>query len=529
MTNDTHASDTPATPLCATFEPLLPLLPLGELEPGEAEALRAHVDTCAWCGARSRELALVGAALRAALARDERPEPALALTMGAIMRTMEEREAGTPAAAPAETNASPVSPIPTGHGPRRGRGSRLTPYVGLAAALAVALLAGLVFASRGRGAGTTGTGSPTATATATAAAPRVARYPLPAGSRPLTIVGVDGAGNAWFWVGMPGHIGSTLYRMSAQGAFTHIALPDVGPHLVVARVEADGTLWLLSADSGQIWHFDPATGAVTPIAMATSIPRVDGLAVAPDGTFWLYTSLAGEYGEFVRVDPRTGASRAFPLPERIGDMSAPAADAHGVIWFATEETPNSYVVRFDTNTGRMLKIEVGHLTHADPISFPPSDGLRASPDGGAWAVVGADERVVGPYAGGTLSTEGRKLLRVRPDGSVALYPFSAGGQYAGGFGVDAASNLWYLADTGAQRAPDGTLPASAAILIERVSPDGSFQTTASVPMRAFVTADTASGEAYFGADGSVWLPRVGRDTAANVPIAKFLVRIAPAW
>lgn len=73
--NDNHK--TPQTPqpmpqpLCHTFEPLLPLLSMGELEADEAVSLRAHLDSCAWCQQRLRQYATVGVAIQHQFAVDE--------------------------------------------------------------------------------------------------------------------------------------------------------------------------------------------------------------------------------------------------------------------------------------------------------------------------------------------------------------------------------------------------------------------------------------------------------------------------
>jgi Putative zinc-finger len=60
------ASPAPVGPraLCATYAPLLPLLPTGGLTPDEARAVHEHLAECTWCRARLVEYNAVYAALR---------------------------------------------------------------------------------------------------------------------------------------------------------------------------------------------------------------------------------------------------------------------------------------------------------------------------------------------------------------------------------------------------------------------------------------------------------------------------------
>src|SRR6476646_10043685 len=101
--------ESPRPTACLPFEPLLPLVALGEHEDA---ATTAHLATCPYC---QREVASY-AALRATLRRELEPEPARPWAMPWAMRptTMEEIMRATQEAAQ-ERGAHSRTPLPVRH------------------------------------------------------------------------------------------------------------------------------------------------------------------------------------------------------------------------------------------------------------------------------------------------------------------------------------------------------------------------------------------------------------------------------
>jgi heat shock protein HslJ len=155
--NDSTALSPGPTPLCKRHRQQLALLRTGALSPREAAAVSEHSATCPWC---QRELAAYDA-LDAA-ARQHLAGVAFArLTVEDVLHAAVPR---TPSTAIATATAMLGRSDATGAALRRR--PRLAALGPLAAALALALFAGLLFATHSVGSGIIRGGTPTPAATA---------------------------------------------------------------------------------------------------------------------------------------------------------------------------------------------------------------------------------------------------------------------------------------------------------------------------------------------------------------------------
>lgn len=208
--------------------------------------------------------------------------------------------------------------------------------------------------------------------------------PIPVPGANPRAVDIDDAGDWWVLLGGPRKI--ARYR-AADGAWsTH----DIGmyPHSVVAE---NGRVWFnghFTSRPPRVGYVDAATGAVEmfdlpldPAPEADPIPY--GLRVGPDGTVWV-TELRGN--RIVRLDPGTGATKAYMMPTPISGPRRPDIGPDGSLW----------IPEFAANT----------LTRFDPVSesferypLPLPDALpyvvRVDADRGTvWIGTGAADALV---------------------------------------------------------------------------------------------------------------------------------------
>lgn len=202
-------------PLCAVFEPLLPLLQLHELDATEEMAVRKHVAGCAWCRAQLAEYGDLCSGLRRHYGAEQGAVAQLVLED--ILTSAVDDE-------PATSTIESIRPIPVA--PRRQLPRfQLAAAAALAEALLFTLLAGALFRWQGSPAGGTevpGLGT-------------LEKFPLPtAHSQPRIIVaGHDG--NLWFTEN------DRIGRITPRGVITEFRLP--------AGVVLD---WLAAGPDGNI-------------------------------------------------------------------------------------------------------------------------------------------------------------------------------------------------------------------------------------------------------------------------------------
>jgi streptogramin lyase len=277
--------------------------------------------------------------------------------------------------------------------------------------------------------------------------------------------------NLWFTESGIGSVG----RMTTDGQITdfRVPVPDgtTSPsqmqHLVSDITAApDGSLWASSVDGQAVRKIDPATGAMTafPSAGRTfskivpgplgedavwqigngSLQRVamDGsitdyplgvsgdpvdfppyaLAGGGDGAVWFAgpTLIDGGTPSIGRLDPATGATTVFPLPnsaDRIGGMTA---DRAGRLWFTIAGPPDeSAIGRIDPSSGEIV-------TFKTPTPDSKPAGITFADDGSLWFTetnpdnIGRYDPATGEFTEYPLETQGSLPWEIvqGPDGLI---------------------------------------------------------------------------------------------------------------
>ena len=147
-----------------------------------------------------------------------------------------------------------------------------------------------------------------------------------------------------------------------RGLFAHDVWADPAP---------GGPVYFSAQRSGQLGILDPKTGKVETVALgANSAPH--GVVQDRDGNVWLTD---GGQNAIVRVEPKTRAVKAWPLPGRkdaggYADLNTGAFDAKGNHWFTGQ---SGIYGRLDPRSGD-LKV------FSAPRGYGPY-GIQATPDG----------------------------------------------------------------------------------------------------------------------------------------------------
>jgi virginiamycin B lyase len=140
---------------------------------------------------------------------------------------------------------------------------------------------------------------------------------------------------------------------AAQVSVQEYALPSaVGVHDVWADAAPGGPVWFSAQRSGHLGILDPKSGKVELVELgAGSSPH--GVIAAADGAPWLTD---GGQNAIVRVDPKTRAVKAWPLPGRTGYAIQNSAIlvAKGIHWFTGQ---SGYYGRLDPRSGEMKVFE----------------------------------------------------------------------------------------------------------------------------------------------------------------------------
>lgn len=155
----------------------------------------------------------------------------------------------------------------------------------------------------------------------------------------------------------------------AQVTVQEYPLPvRVGAHDVWADPARDGPVWFSAQRSGELGRLDPRTGKVEMIPLgARSSPH--GVILDGEGNPWLTD---GGRNAIVRVDAKTRAVKAWPLPEHTGyaNLNTATFDKSGIHWFTGQ---SGWYGRLDPRTGELKVFE-------SPGGRGPY-GIHATPDG----------------------------------------------------------------------------------------------------------------------------------------------------
>jgi len=213
-------------------------------------------------------------------------------------------------------------------------------------------------------------------------------------------------------------LAATLGSLAVEAEAVEIRAYDLparsGPHDVAPSPEADGPVWYTAQRAGALGKLDPATGQVEQIALgAGSAPH--GVIVGPDGAPWVTDS---GLNAIVRVDPKSHAIRAFPLPESRGyvNLNTAAFDRAGRLWFTGQ---NGVYGRVDPTSGNVQVWDAPRGRGAY--------GITATPDGQIY------------YA----SLAGNHIARIDPaSGAATVIEPPTPGQGARRVWSDSKGNIW---------------------------------------------------------------------------------------
>jgi virginiamycin B lyase len=141
---------------------------------------------------------------------------------------------------------------------------------------------------------------------------------------------------AWMLAFAPGALAQAKFFPVPRGAHPHD----------VAAAPGGGPVYYTAQHTGMLGVLDPATGKVEEIALGPgSAPH--GVIVGPDGAAWITD---GGQNAIVRVDPKTRAVRAWPLPKDAANANLNTAtlDRKGRVWFTGQA---GYYGRLDPASG----------------------------------------------------------------------------------------------------------------------------------------------------------------------------------
>lgn len=396
--SENHASSQPTPqPLCAIYEPMLPLLAADGLTAEERASLQEHLARCAWCQNRLATLDVVDAALRRHYAsvpaapagsgsRSARTRPAL--TLEDIMKA-DQRETTTP---PRE-----ASPAPRAFSLARKR--RLAALGAVAAVLVLTVLAASLFAYFGS--------SPSAVPTPRPTPVPLHTYPLPATiTQPGEIIARP---QGPLWLGYSGGIA----RIDVQGnsvAFTPYA---VSGGVLGICLGPDGAIWFTEWKAAKIGRIG-SDGTIQEFSLPSGQSTAGSITPGPDGALWF--SLSSAIGRITT----TGAVTLFSLPSPI-DGGELTAGPDGAIWFL--DSPGARIGRM-TLAGSVTEFAV-------PSSDAQFSDIVAGPDGALWFPEGPNGAIG----------------RITTSGEVTEFPVTGQTDWLEGITVGPDKALWFGAAT----------------------------------------------------------------------------------
>lgn len=189
-------------------------------------------------------------------------------------------------------------------------------------------------------------------------------FPIPVQQANPRALEIDGDGNWWALLGAPN--AAARYAPDAD-EWRHWPIGVYGHSI---RVDGEGRAWFnghFTADPPMMGYLDPATGDVhtfeVPLDPAPDAqnPIPYGLRVAPDGAVY-GTELHGN--RLVRLDPATGAIRAWMLPTSHSGPRRPDVAPDGVVWIPLYSA--NALARFDPATESFTEYQ---LPVADALPY----------------------------------------------------------------------------------------------------------------------------------------------------------------
>jgi virginiamycin B lyase len=455
-------------PLCAVYDPLLPLLSFGELEAGEKQAVLIHAATCEWCQRQLAAYDQLGAALHQ-LAAPGSPAP-FSLTLEDVMDASEQSPSIPPSSTPPETPA-----------PRRYPG-RAAGLLALVASVLLVALAGTIFAIHGFPANKPAS-SPSATTPTGNPSPYfvVRQFTLGTANSSTTGITVGPDHNLWFIDSGTNSIG----RMTTSGQVKEYPLPAsyrCDLHEAEITTGSDGALWFVEdgyasyvAAIGRI----TTSGTISEYPLPGNAARPLSIVAGPDGALWFTENSAdsvgrltiqGRFSQFA-IPMQTFAPSILPAP--VGITIGP----DGAVWFT------------DASTNAIGRITTAGVAKEYPVPTSASglEAISTGPDGALWFTENAAE----------------KIGRINMGGQITEYPVPSGGRPLDIItGPDGA--LWFTESSPSQFAGDQ---------IGHITSQGRITEFALAEQDAF-----SPNYIVTGPDGALWFTDYGASSIGHISV-----------
>lgn len=181
-------------------------------------------------------------------------------------------------------------------------------------------------------------------------------------------LGPDGA--LWF----TNRTGNSIGRITTAGLVTNFAAASINSPLAITA-GPDAAMWFSNANSSSIGRIS-LTGAVTNYVstdLAHPFFGIGGIAKGPDGNLWFTDASVGVLSPWIgRLNPSTGATKAFDLPAGSGKPQGITAGPDGAMWFTYE---NGAIGRITT---------AGAITPHPDARIASSASIAPGADGALW-------------------------------------------------------------------------------------------------------------------------------------------------
>jgi virginiamycin B lyase len=185
------------------------------------------------------------------------------------------------------------------------------------------------------------------------------RYEIDPGTNPHNLV-VDRRGMVWF----TGNANGRIVRMDpATGKLTTFMMPDStvrDPHTMT--FDRKGDAWFTAQGAGVVGHLTPADGKIRLWRMERG-SRPYGIWIDSHDQPWFDLFGTNQIGT---IDPRSGAFKAYPLPNERSRPRRIVVGADDVIWYG--DYTRGFLGRLDPLTGKVdefaLPSGLGSLPYA---------------------------------------------------------------------------------------------------------------------------------------------------------------------
>ncbi|WP_157462936.1 virginiamycin B lyase family protein [Curvibacter gracilis] len=160
----------------------------------------------------------------------------------------------------------------------------------------------------------------------------------------------------------------------------------------------DGQMWMVL--QGGVARIAPdGSMAAYPIASSSYFGLNGSIVTGPDGQLWIAD---GGTARIIRLDPKTGNSQSYPLPDPSSYPAGLTAGPDGQVWFTV---PTAQQI------GRIHPVD-GSLQFFTPPTYAPAS-ITVGPDGNLWYV--------------TAQYNGQNVVgRITPQGRITEYPVLKG-------------------------------------------------------------------------------------------------------